>query len=89
MINFLISFLILVIVAVVVFYVTKYILDMAEVDPPIRKLVLLVLLVVFLIAILNLVSGGVLWKQPIIIGAEHAPTPDDVMDLRTAYPPQR
>lgn len=67
MVNFLISFLILVIVAVVVFYVVKYILDAAEADPPIRKIVLLILLVVFLIAVLNLVSGGILWGNPVVV----------------------
>lgn len=68
MINLLVSFLVLVIVAVVVFYVVKYILDAAEADPPIRKIVLLILLVVFLIAVLNLVSGGMIWGNPVIVG---------------------
>lgn len=67
MLTFLVNFLILVIVAVVVFYVVKYILDAAEADPPIRKIVLLVLLVVFLVAVANLVSGGALWGPVVVI----------------------
>jgi hypothetical protein len=66
-INFLVSLLVLVIIAVVVFYVTKYILDAAEADPPIRKIVLLILLVVFLVAVLNLATGGIIWKQPVLV----------------------
>lgn len=61
----LINLLVLVIIAVVVFYVTKFILDQAEADAPIRKIVLLILLLVFLIAVANLLSGGVLWSHPI------------------------
>lgn len=66
--GFLINFLVLVIVAVVVFMVVKYILDAAEADPPIHKIVLLILLVVFLVAVLNLFSGGVIWGNPIVVG---------------------
>ena len=67
MLNLLLNFLILVVIAVVVFYVVKYILDAAEADPPIRKIVLLVLLLVFLIAVANLLSGGFLWGPVVVI----------------------
>lgn len=67
MVNTLVMFLVLVVMAVVVFLVVKYILDQAEADPPIRKIVLLILLVVFLIAIINLLSGGALWPNPVIV----------------------
>lgn len=67
MINILVSFLVLVVIAVVVFYTVKYVLDAAEADPPIRKIVLLILLVVFLIAVLNLMTGGAMWPNPVIV----------------------
>lgn len=66
--QFLVNFLVLMVVAVVVFYVVKYILDAAEADPPIRKLVLLILLLVFLIAVVNLLTGGVMWGPVIVVG---------------------
>jgi hypothetical protein len=67
MLNFLVNFLILVVIAVVVFYVVKYILDAAEADPPIRKIVLLILLLVFLIAVVNLISGGIMWAPVVVV----------------------
>lgn len=67
MLTFLVNFLILVVVAVVVFYVVKYGLDAAEADPPIRKIVLLIVLVVFLVAVVNLLAGGALWGPVVVI----------------------
>jgi len=66
-INTLVLFLILAVMAVVAFLVVKYILDQAEADPPIRKIVLLILLVIFLIALFNLISGGTLWPNPVVV----------------------
>lgn len=68
MVGLLVNFLVLVIIAVVVFMVVRYILDAAEADPPIRKIVLLILLIVFLVAVLNLFSGGIIWGNPVVIG---------------------
>jgi len=49
--------LILVVVAVVVFLAAKYILGEAEVDPPIRKIVLLIIGLLFLVWLANIISG--------------------------------
>jgi hypothetical protein len=65
--GFLLEFLILAVVAVVVFLVTKYVLDQAEADPPIRKLVLLILLLMFLVAIANTLSGGTLFGRVVVL----------------------
>lgn len=67
MVGFLLNFLILAVVAVVVFLVTKYILDASEADPVIRKIVLLILLLIFLVAVANTVSGGAIWRQAVIV----------------------
>lgn len=64
--TFLLNLLILAIAAVVVFLVAKYILNEAEADPIIRKIVLLILLILFLIALANVVSGGAIWGHPVL-----------------------
>lgn len=65
MIPFLIEFLILVILAVVVFYFLRWLLDQAEADLPIKKIVLLIALIIFLVALANLLTGHSMWG-PII-----------------------
>ena len=65
MMTLLVEFLVLLVIAVVVFYAVKYILAEAEADPPIRKIVLLILLVMFLIAVANILTGHKMWG-PII-----------------------
>jgi len=68
MLTLLVNFLILVVLAVVAFYVVKYLLDQAEADPPIRKIVLLIVLLAFLVAVVNLISGGPFWGPLVIVG---------------------
>lgn len=68
MLTLLVNFLILVVLAVVAFHVVKYLLDQGEAEAPIRKIVLLILLLVFLVAVVNLISGGPLWGPMIIVG---------------------
>lgn len=65
--TFLLNMLILAIAAVVVFLIAKYILNEAEADPVIRKIVLLILLILFLIALANAVSGGAIFGHPIVV----------------------
>lgn len=48
-----IGFLIFALVALVILYVAKLILDYCEADPPIRKVVLLILGLILLILLLN------------------------------------
>ncbi len=49
--------LILVVAAVVVFLAARYILDQAEADPPIRKMVLLIIGLLFLVWLANIITG--------------------------------
>lgn len=55
--NMLVELLILVIAAVVVFLVARYICDQAEFDPPLRKIVLLIIGIVFLLWLVNVIAG--------------------------------
>lgn len=58
MVAVLVNILILIVVAVIVFMAAKYIMGEAELDAPIRKIVLLVLGILFLIWLVNIFSGG-------------------------------
>jgi hypothetical protein len=60
-VTLLVNLLILVVVAVIVFYLAKWLMGEAELDPPIRKIVLLLLGVMFLIWLINIFSGGSMW----------------------------
>lgn len=68
MVALLINLLVLVLIAVVVFLVAKYIMAEAEAPAIIRQLVLLILLVLFLIATINLIGGHPLWGPMVVVG---------------------
>lgn len=57
----LVNLAILLVVAIVVFMVVKYVLTEAEADPALRKIVLLILLIVFLIGLMNVLTGYTMW----------------------------
>ncbi len=59
--NILLNLLILVIAAVIVFMVAKYIMGEAELAPPIRQIVLLILGLAFLIWLFNIITMGRIW----------------------------
>lgn len=61
MIDILLNLLFWVVVAVVVFLVVKYIMGEAELDPPIRKIILIILGIVFLVLIVNSLTGHRMW----------------------------
>lgn len=57
----LVNLLILLTLAVVVFLVAKYILKVAEADADLRKIVLVILLLVFMLMLINVLTGHSLW----------------------------
>lgn len=63
----LINLLLLLVVALVVFLVARYILDQMEADPPIRKIVLLILGLLFLIWIVNIFTGHAFFGPVIVV----------------------
>lgn len=65
MVAILVNLLILFVAAVIVFYVAKYIMGEAELDPPIRNIILLILGVLFLIWLINIFSGGMMF--PLVV----------------------
>ena len=63
----LLNLLILVIAAVVVFMVVKYIMSEAGFDPPLQKIVLLIVGLVFLVWLVNVVTGGSLFGNVVVV----------------------
>ena len=58
MIPILVNILILLIVAVVVFLAAKWIMAQADFDPPLQKIILLILGLVFLLWLVSIITGG-------------------------------
>ncbi len=65
--NMLVELLILVIAAVVVFYIAKYIMGEAGFDPPLVKIILLIIGLVFLVWLVNVVSGGAVFGRVLVV----------------------
>lgn len=69
MLTLLVNLLILIVIAVVVFYVAEWLMAKGDLDAPIRKIILLILCIVFLIALINVVSGHPMWGPIVIVPA--------------------
>lgn len=57
----LVNLMILLAIAIVVFLVAKYILKIAEADPDLRRIVLIILLLIFVVMLFNVVTGFPMW----------------------------